>query len=465
MSSINNNISNMLTRRDFQLFTLHNSQYVFLTGNSQILEITSPLMDTYFKMCTGQDIKTPLDYSTVNLLTNTLRNMQIANTTKQNTEKQAMLILNTTHGCNMACKYCFASTYQDRQNVMSLSVVRRAIIYMLENNPDAKQYIIYFFGGEPLLHKQFIEDAVKIAKELVVGRHKKCVNFLLNTNGTLIDEAMLRFFKKEDFTITISIDGPKYANDANRIFLNGRGSFNRIMEGIEKLKAHAIKFNLRATFNPRASHLVETFRFFEELEISYSYAFAIDSKEKDKSETHFTDEDIVRFDGELKAVMQYLSDKVIQGKPVYCSDFRNKISRLKERSIKLHGCEAGRSSLMVDESGDYYTCQNMLPYKETAVGSLSKGINADKLKRYQSSVIENLPVCQECWARYLCGGGCEAERHTQQQNDGGFTQKCKLTQVEWKHFVATYIKLNQVINNNINNKKQLNYEEFKRIGA
>lgn len=36
---------------------------------------------------------------------------------------------------------------------MPLSVARNAIANMLEGNPDSERYTIYFFGGEPLLHK------------------------------------------------------------------------------------------------------------------------------------------------------------------------------------------------------------------------------------------------------------------------------------------------------------------------
>ena len=87
--------------------------------------------------------------------------------------KQDMLTLNITHGCNMSCKYCFASTLQDRKSVMSLSVARNAIANMLEGNPDSERYTIYFFGGEPLLHKQFVRDVVEIAKEEIIFRRNK----------------------------------------------------------------------------------------------------------------------------------------------------------------------------------------------------------------------------------------------------------------------------------------------------
>lgn len=144
---------------------------------------------------------------------------------------------------------------------MPLSVARNAIANMLEGNPDSERYTIYFFGGEPLLHKQFVRDVVEIAKEEIIFRRNKNVCFLLNTNGTLIDDDMMNFFVQEKFTVTVSIDGPQKVNDANRVFLNGRGSFRRIAENIERLKKGGVDFNLRATISPKSTRLLETFLF------------------------------------------------------------------------------------------------------------------------------------------------------------------------------------------------------------
>ena len=118
---------------------------------------------------------------------------------------------------------------------------------------------------------------MEIAKEEIIFRRNKNVCFLLNTNGTLIDDDMMNFFVQEKFTVTVSIDGPQKVNDANRVFLNGRGSFRRIAENIEKLKKGGVDFNLRATISPKNTRLLETFLFFESMEVPYSYAFTIDS--------------------------------------------------------------------------------------------------------------------------------------------------------------------------------------------
>lgn len=458
-------MSNLLKQGDFRIFSLDKKKYVFLSGSQQILEINNPTMDEYFKRCAGRCNDKTLGDAVIDKVTETLKSLCTTSSSYSREQKQDMLTLNVTHGCNMSCKYCFASTLQDRKSVMPLSIARDAIINMIKGNPDSDRYTIYFFGGEPLLHKQFIRDVVEIAKEEISSKRNKNVCFLLNTNGTLIDNAMMRFFVQEKFTVTVSIDGPQKVNDANRLFLNGRGSFRRIAENIERLKKGSVNFNLRATISPKEMKLLETFQFFESMKIPYSYAFTIDSNEKDRSTTHFDDKGIKAVDKQLGEVIQFLTRKFINGETIYCNDFQRNINRLRTKSVRYHGCEAGRSNFIVNEAGQYYPCQNMLSYQETSVGNVSEGINYSKLQFFRSKEVSQLASCQECWAKYLCGGSCEAERHLLGQDSNDWKLKCKMIRLEWKHFIHSYIKLNDFINNMSNKKKITDYEKLKRTGA
>lgn len=147
--------------------------------------------------------------------------------------------------------------------------------------PEAKRYLFYFFGGEPLLCKDFIRETARIVESTFKEYPGKEFIFLLNTNGLLLnDKDLLAFFKQKDFAITVSIDGPQEVNDQNRLLQSGQGSFKHILANIEVLKQAGIKLNLRATISPRNQNLLNTFRFFENLAIPYAYAFTISASER-----------------------------------------------------------------------------------------------------------------------------------------------------------------------------------------
>ena len=170
-------MNNLLKQNSFYRFSYENKKYVFFSGSQRILEIGNPLMDAYFTLCTGDETADKISDNEIAQITATLNSLCTPPKHPATEPRQDMLTLNVTHGCNMACKYCFASTTQDRKEVMSLSVARKAIENMLKTNPASGQYTIYFFGGEPLLHKSFLHEVVAMAKEEIVGKRGKKVIF------------------------------------------------------------------------------------------------------------------------------------------------------------------------------------------------------------------------------------------------------------------------------------------------
>lgn len=136
-------------------------------------------------------------------------------------------------------------------------------------------------------------------------------------------------------------------------------------------------------------------------------------------------------------VFNFLTDKLLRKEEVFCMDFKQKLSTLSQKTIRMHGCEAGRANFLVDELGRYFACQNMLPYQIT-IGDIERGILLSKQDIYKSQFILNLEKCQQCWARYLCGGGCQTEHI---HNAPSFMMHCKIHLLEWEQILAAYIKI------------------------
>jgi uncharacterized protein len=73
--------------------------------------------------------------------------------------------------------------------------------------------------------------------------HKKRIENSIQTNATLLNEEWCRFFKKYDFLVGVSIDGPKSIHDENRINREGFSSFDKTIKGIDLLKRFKVEFN------------------------------------------------------------------------------------------------------------------------------------------------------------------------------------------------------------------------------
>jgi uncharacterized protein len=71
--------------------------------------------------------------------------------------------------------------------------------------------------------------------------------YTFTTNATLFTQEIIDYLKKHDISILISLDGMEEIHTTNRIFLNGKGSFARVMESIELLRKNDMPFSIRAT--------------------------------------------------------------------------------------------------------------------------------------------------------------------------------------------------------------------------
>jgi uncharacterized protein len=152
-----------------------------------------------------------------------------------------LLIVQATPFCNINCSYCYLG---DRLNKarMSLSTVE-AIARFVRDLPLAKHPLpLVWHAGEPLVmpmsfYEQAVEHFTSAAPELPL-QHQ------FQTNATLLTDEWCQLIKRTSIRVGVSIDGPKHIHDANRVDRAGKGTFERTIRGIGKLREHHIPFTV-----------------------------------------------------------------------------------------------------------------------------------------------------------------------------------------------------------------------------
>lgn len=147
--------------------------------------------------------------------------------------------LNVTHGCNMACKYCYGSyggnpswignkyRYGSQQGKMSKETAEKSIQFLIKESGNIKNLSVIFFGGEPLMNIELIKHMINYCRQQEKEYDKK-FNLSFATNGTLLTEKLLNYFLENNINIQISIDGSKAIHDIQRCFSNGEGTYDTI---------------------------------------------------------------------------------------------------------------------------------------------------------------------------------------------------------------------------------------------
>ena len=95
---------------------------------------------------------------------------------------------------------------------------------------------------------------------------------------------------------------------------------------------------------------------------------------------------------------------------------------------RLKGCGCGNEYVAITPDGDIYPCHQFVGIEQYKMGNLEEGtFNEDMKYEFSQSHIYNKPKCRDCWAKFYCSGGCNANNY-QYQGDilESHTLSCEL---------------------------------------
>ncbi|HZK71917.1 MAG TPA: SPASM domain-containing protein, partial [Clostridia bacterium] len=62
--------------------------------------------------------------------------------------------------------------------------------------------------------------------------------------------------------------------------------------------------------------------------------------------------------------------------------------------------------------GEIYPCHQFVGNKDFLIGDIYNGIHNTKMvKEFKEAHIYNKPKCIDCWAKFYCSGGCQANNY------------------------------------------------------
>ena len=129
--------------------------------------------------------------------------------------------------CNLKCRHCYLNCGQSNKTkgFLNLDKIKTA----LEGVKNTQIEEIYLYGGEPFLNRD-INNIIRYCL--------KITNVIIVTNGTLINDKKAKFLRQieqdHDYELIFRISLDHYTESKNDE-IRGKGSFRKIMTGIENL--------------------------------------------------------------------------------------------------------------------------------------------------------------------------------------------------------------------------------------
>jgi uncharacterized protein len=319
--------------------------------------------------------------------------------------------------CNLACTYCYAEqgSFGERPQNMALATAIQAVDLLLEQATESKRANLAFLGGEPLANRADLRACVEYADAKAKSTGVD-LSFSITSNGTLLNADDAHFFERYAFAVTISLDGLKDQHDQLRPFKSKtdqaglKSSFSRTIERVKPLidLQNRMQVSARVTVTPHNQNLPEVLDHFVALGF-HSVGFSPMLRSPTGRDELQSDQ-LKALLGQMIACGEKTESMLRAGHRYPFANLMNALKEIAKGTHRPYPCGAGAGYLGVAADGNLSACHRFVGDAKASFGSLQMGIDRQAQSNWlkQRHVHQQSP-CKDCWARYLCGGGCHHE--------------------------------------------------------
>ncbi|MDR0525473.1 MAG: radical SAM protein [Spirochaetaceae bacterium] len=344
-----------------------------------------------------------------------------------------------SYNCNLACPYCLQGHTKQAKNISQDEIDRillfadRTLLYSREKDVPITAMYVHLYGGEPMLQKNALFSfADGISR--IVKKYSCSVSFSMTSNLTLLDDEMIAFMAKYKIMTQVSIDGEKEDHDARRIFKNGNGTYDIIVNNLKKLRDNGLKDLVVIRLNIDEKNIVNA-----EKIMAAVHAYSVD--------VYFG------FLASFKGYNDMFVEQCIAAElyPKIVGIQFNEIYKKYGYQIpqpfgKMIPCSlATENKYFVDCFLDVYKCELLLNNPTAKVGVIDENgklVPNNNFYRQMRHSPEMFPECLKCTLLPLCAGGCAAKPYiASAKNDGLLDSKhCMFTESSLITYLSNYIR-------------------------
>lgn len=349
------------------------------------------------------------------------------------------LRLDLTENCNLDCTYCYEKvTMNSIKENMSWEIAKKAIdeFYIILVNNNTKNCSVRFFGGEPLLQLDLLIQCLDYCNNLFTKRDI-VVEYLLNTNGTLLTREICELLKKYNVHVILSLDGIGSVNDEHRKFKNGVGSFDIINTKVDYLYQERCSFTYT---------VVCTDQNYKDLKNLIDYIadkgklYGIESYISINTLRICSRKGIVDISVEeqVNYIMEAIKYAETSGVRISSGSIHMCFRHFIDKNINNRYCAGIGSELCIHPNGDICACTG----NQTKIGDIFNIDHLLKSKKYLDIAMRDYRENSECVAceiKTYCSGGCYAEYLSSDGKESNTNRGCELEIKLFKELIKHYL--------------------------
>lgn len=237
----------------------------------------------------------------------------------------------------------------------------------------------------------------------------------VQTNGTLVDRFWALFFRRHNFSVGVSLDGPPNIHNVQRAMAGGRGnSFEAVMRGVQLLRENDVPFGV----------LIVVTRETVKLGADRMFEFLLDNKITDYAFLQERPNVLGVPDAaaairvttrEMSRYLQRMFDIWFEhdDPTIHVREFDSIIETLLggSGSVCTLGGDCCGNYLGVMPNGDVYHCDEFVPGRDYLLGNILQNaigeiLGAASLKTLKMRNHRRVLKCRQCPWYSSCRGGC-----------------------------------------------------------
>lgn len=339
--------------------------------------------------------------------------------------------------CNLNCEYCY---YLDKSKMYGLARGRghlmsddtlRTFIREYINFHDNDVLTFSWQGGEPTLTGiDFFKKVISYQKEYANG---KLISNTLQTNGFNLSLDWLDFFKRHNFLLGISIDGPAHIHDKHRRHLNSKSTHSSVMSTIEDVKKFEIEFNTLSVISDYSSQYpLEVYSFLKNIGSKYmQFIPLVERYDSATSPSHWKKKDndinVTSWSVSSKEYGDFISEIFLKWCTTDIGDvfiplFESFIGNYLD--VKNTNCFFSKSccnTFAMESNGDIYQCDHNVDSSHLLGNihytSLDSIVHSQSNITFGANKLDLLSEkCTNCKFLKYCNGGCLKHRFKNNEN-------------------------------------------------
>jgi len=257
---------------------------------------------------------------------------------------------------------------------------------------------ILFSGGECLLRFDMLIRLIRYGKQLSKQFNIQIKNVIL-TNGTLLNNKIVKTLKKEKVHVTVSFDGLGKYHNSTRRYPNGRGSFIDVENAIKLLKKWKVPNNVTIVLTrANIKNIPELFSYLIKKDIHFIINFLRENPNC-SPDTHLSNKDLIKW---MKKGFN-----IIRKNPPKESIFSiMMLDRIRFNELRQTVCGAGSYYFTIDTEGNVACCPYSLEKPISTIECVNLMLLIPKKFFTIGVFVDTKTGCKRCKWKYKCGGGC-----------------------------------------------------------